>query len=284
MLERDDHWTPPDSLGYSSLRPVRLTAQGKSLIVIMATLVIGAIVLGVFLGRTARRQNQERTMLREQGVTGDATVTRAWIDGSKERQRWIAYRFDYAGRGYTHRVKTPGKIWTGLRQGTAILISFVPSQPSVSHPIGWDGDALPFWLALLIAVMVAGSGFLLLIPVRRETRLLMEGRPAPGRVTGFKKTDKAIQVQYEFRLLNGAIVKGKANRSKPPVEGSPLCVLYDPENPRRNAIYPLSLVRLENAAAGREVVACLLSRALRAGQQSGAHKGRSGPDCRSSIR
>jgi hypothetical protein len=250
MLERDDHWTPPDSLGYSSLRPVRLTALGKFMIVIMAILVIGAIVLGVFLGRKAQRQNQELTMLREQGVTGDATVTRAWIDSSKEQQRWIAYRFDYAGRVYTHGVTTPGKIWRGLRQGATIQISFVPSQPSVSHPIGWGGEALPFWLAFLIAGMVAGPAFLMLILVRRETRLLMEGRPAPGRVTGFRKTDKAIQVQYEFRLLNGAMVKGKTNRSRKPVVGETLCVLYDPENPRRNAIYPLSLVRLENAQRG----------------------------------
>ena len=30
MIERADQWTPPDSLGYSSLRPVRLTSQGQS--------------------------------------------------------------------------------------------------------------------------------------------------------------------------------------------------------------------------------------------------------------
>ena len=29
MIERADQWTPPDSLGYSSLRPVRLTMQGN---------------------------------------------------------------------------------------------------------------------------------------------------------------------------------------------------------------------------------------------------------------
>src|SRR5450432_1250835 len=62
MLERADHWTPPDSLGYSSLRPVRLTGQGKALIGITAALVIGAIVLGVFLGGVARRQAEEQRL------------------------------------------------------------------------------------------------------------------------------------------------------------------------------------------------------------------------------
>ena len=32
MIQRADRWTPPDSLGYSSLRPVRLTSKGKALI------------------------------------------------------------------------------------------------------------------------------------------------------------------------------------------------------------------------------------------------------------
>ena len=29
MIERADHWTPPDGLGYSSLRPVRLTGRAS---------------------------------------------------------------------------------------------------------------------------------------------------------------------------------------------------------------------------------------------------------------
>ena len=87
----------------------------------------------------------------------------------------------------------------------------------------------------------------MLIPLRRQNRLLTEGRPAPGRVTAIKKADKVLVVQYEFRLLNGVVVKGKYNASKVPAADQPLCVLYDPENPRRNALYPLSLVRLENA-------------------------------------
>lgn len=247
MLERADHWTPPDSLGYSSLRPVRLTGQGRALILVTVALVIGAVVLGVFLGGVARRLTDEQRLLRTEGIPADATVTRAWIDAGKERQHWIAYRFEYAGRGYTHRVETPRKIWRGLSKGATVPVRFVPTQPSINHPIAWDAPAFPLWLAGLLAGTLAALSLLLPIPVRRQTRLLAEGRPAPGRVTGFKKTDKAIQVQYEFRLLSGAIAKGKTNASKPPLEGSPLCVLYDPENPRRNALYPLSLVRLENA-------------------------------------
>jgi hypothetical protein len=48
---------------------------------------------------------------------------------------------------------------------------------------------------------------------------------------------------YEFPLLSGAVASGKAGTSaKPPAIGSVICVIYDPESPKRNAVYPLSLV------------------------------------------
>ena len=251
LEESARHWTPPDSLGYSSLRPVRLTGQGKILVAVTGALVIGAMVLGVFLGGVARRKTEEQRLLRTEGIAADATVTRAWTDSGEDRQHWIAYRFDYAGRVYTHRAETPRKIWPGLSKGSTIQVRFVPSRPSISHPIAWNAAAFPLWLAYLVAGAMAALSLLPAIVIRRQSRLLTEGRPAPGRVTGFKRADKAIVVQYEFRLLNGAIAKGRTKRSKPPAEGAPLCVLYDPENPRRNGLYPLSLVRLENALSPR---------------------------------
>jgi hypothetical protein len=251
MLERTDHWTPPDSLGYSSLRPVCLTRQGKALIGLGVVLAIGGVVLGVFLAGVSRRQTEERRLLRTEGLAADATVTRAWIADSKDRQPWIAYRFDYGGRGYVHEVETPRQIWQGLPTGSTIQVRFVPSRPSISHPIAWNAQVLPLWLACLLGATMAALSPLPLIPVRRQTRLLTEGRPAPGRVTAVKRADKFLVVHYEFRLLNGVVAKGKSNASKAPAGDAPLCVLYDPENPRRNGLYPFSLVRLEGATSPR---------------------------------
>ena len=247
MIERADQWIPPDSLGYSSLRPVRLTTTGKALIVAAVTLAIGAMALGVFLGRKVRREAAERALLRDQGIAAEAVVTRVWRGGENNSEHRLTYRFEYGGRTYSRSVGTPVGIWRALAPGADLPVRFVPSRPSMSHPVAWSSKELPLWFPYLLAAMVTVPAFLLPIPVRREARLLAEGRPAPGRVIGFKKTDKSVRVQYEFCLLNGSIAKGKVNRSKPPVEGAPLCVLYDPENPRRNAPYPLSLVRLENA-------------------------------------
>ena len=251
MLESTERWTPPDSLGYSSLRPVCLTRQGKALIGLGVILAIGGVLLGVFLAGVSRRQTGERHRLGTEGLGADATVTRAWIADSKDRQQWIAYRFDYGGRSYTHEVEAPGKIWQGLSAGSTIQVRFVPSQPSISHPIAWNAQALPLWLACLLAGTIAALSPLPLIPLRRQARLLTEGRPAPGRVTAVKKADKFLVVHYEFRLLNGVVVEGKAHANSAPAGDATLCVLYDPENPRRNSLYPLSLVRLEGATSPR---------------------------------
>ena len=80
--------------------------------------------------------------------------------------------------------------------------------------------------------------------LRKQMQLLTEGRPAPGIVTRHRRTKDGTIIRYEFALLNGATAKGRGQTRRPPPIGSRICVLYDPENPRRNAPYPLYLVRL----------------------------------------
>jgi hypothetical protein len=79
-------------------------------------------------------------------------------------------------------------------------------------------------------------------------RLLAEGRPVAGRMTGFRKS-KGLVIRYDFDLPDGTTLKGRAGVCKMPEEGKPLCVLYDKENPRRNALYPLPFVRLDSSSS-----------------------------------
>lgn len=245
------NWTPPDGLGYSSLRPVRLTGGGTAVLAAAALLSIGAVVAGVALGSQARRQSGAQRELQEKGLTTDAVVTRVWRASEEGKQPWVAYRFTSAGREYEKRVKTPRRIWKNLEAGVTIPVRFVPSNPAINHPRGWDGGRVPFWLPYLVFTSLAVLALLTTMPVRNQARLLAEGRPAPGLVTGLKKNDNAVTVMYEFRLLSGAIGKGSGSAGRrPPVQGSSICVLYDPENPRRNSLYPLGLVKLANLHAG----------------------------------
>ena len=99
-----DHWQPPSGLGYGSLRPVRLSAQGKLLIVLAAMILLGSIWLGIFLFRTSRTQLADRALLQEQGVPVTATVTRLWQTQEKDSRRMVTYRFVFEGTAHSRSV------------------------------------------------------------------------------------------------------------------------------------------------------------------------------------
>jgi hypothetical protein len=94
-----------------------------------------------------------------------------------------------------------------------------------------------------VAAFLAAVGGLFTIPLRYQGWLLAEGRPALAVVTRHAKTDKGTVIHYEFTMLSGSQGKGRSGPSRKPLAvGATLCVFYDPDNPRRNAPYPLPLV------------------------------------------
>ncbi|MGA2268405.1 MAG: DUF3592 domain-containing protein [Bryobacteraceae bacterium] len=239
-----ENWKPPDGLGYSGLRPVQLTGGGIALVVVAAALLLGAVAAGIGLGMTASRQGKEHRLLSEQGVNTDARITRLWRSGGKDRQYLVAYRFTVQERAYDMRKKVPSRIWQKLTAGSSLPVRFLPSNPKVNHPSGWNDTPMPPWVPYLVFGGLAAIACLCAIQLRNQMQLLTEGRPAPGIVTGQRRTKDGTVIRYEFVLLNGATAKGRGQSRRPPAIGSQICVLYDPENPRRNAPYPLSLVKL----------------------------------------
>ena len=149
MIERADHWTPPDSLGYSSLRPVRLTTKGKALIVIAVGFVIGAVAVGVLLERKVQREAAERTLLRDQGIVADAVVTRVWRGGDKNSEHRVTYRFEYGGRTYSRSVGTPVRIWRTLAPGADSAGTFCPVEARDQSP----RRLAPEWASVLVSLL-----------------------------------------------------------------------------------------------------------------------------------
>jgi hypothetical protein len=174
-------------------------------------------------------------------------VVELWRASNKEHERRMRYRFMVEGRVFTATTKVPRAIWERLKVGAPLPVQYVPADPAINHPAEWERGATPAWLPFLFGPFFGGLGILMYWAIRRQWRLLGEGRPAPGVVTSVKRTDKAVIVKYEFRLLSGAVQKGRgsaSSRKSFPGVGAVVCVLYDPDNPRRNALYPLQLVRM----------------------------------------
>jgi len=244
-----DHWNPPDGLGYSSLRPVRLTGAGRALQVCAIVMLLAGMVAGFFLDRASRRQNTEARLLAEHGVRTAAQITRVWRTGGSGKNRnaearnRLSYTFEHDGQRYSHSTQAPYNIWRNLQAGQNLEVRYVAERPEISHPVDWGGRPLASWAAYLVGGLLMITAPLFLLPLRRQYMLLAEGRPTPGRITEIKKTDKTMLVKFEFLLLNGATCRGKSQVGKAPKD--PLCVLYEPDNPRRYALYPMSLVKLD---------------------------------------
>lgn len=99
------------------------------------------------------------------------------------------------------------------------------------------------------AVFAGAALYVELIPVRRQRVLLSEGRPAAAVVTKVRKHQgpkggSYREIFYEFPVLAGTKVTGKAVATSPADVGATLTVVYHPEQPKRNRPYPFSLVTL----------------------------------------
>ena len=116
---------------------------------------------------------------------------------------------------------------------------------------GYGPRTLPFWVVPAVPAALMLCVVPIVIALRRQTRLLAEGRPALAKVTKTSKVShgeyNVWRVHYEWTLLNGATRTGRYDKLKnPPAPETLMPILYDRDNPRRHAPYPLSLMHAGN--------------------------------------
>src|SRR5947207_8929734 len=136
-----NNWQPPAELGYSSLRPVRLTAGGYALAVVMVLMVAGGLIGTVLIARQSQRQATQQSMLRAQGVNTEGTVVDVWRASNKERERRVRYRFTVGEQIFTETAKVPRAIWEGLKPGEPLAVRYLPADPAINHPFEWERGA-----------------------------------------------------------------------------------------------------------------------------------------------
>ncbi len=252
LLDLQRKWSAPSELGFSRPRPVKYTPAGRIVLGFACLTVVGALAAGICLGQVAFRDAANSHRLKQEGVVAEGLVTRLWTTRGESSQTWMAYRFVARERNYDARVKLPSRIWNNLKPGAAIPIRYVPSDPGLNCPSFVTRQDLPIWLPFAIGFVIAAGAAAMALVTRRQVRLLAEGRAAPALVTRLSDKvrsphggDHGQKFYYEFAILSGAIAKGHSGPTRrPPEVGSTLCVLYDPDNPAKNAPYPLSLVRV----------------------------------------
>ena len=244
------NWQVPRELRHSAPRLVRLSGSGIFLVIAGAVLALGAVAAAFFLGRESTRQSEEFRRLQGNGRETDARIERLWRTSGEGRRYRVRYRFEAGGSIYTNETNVPRAKWNTLKTGAGLRVRYLPSHPETNHPSGWSKRATSIWLAVLIPGALLVLVMFMAMMLRQQRELLTEGRPAPALVTRIRKVHhshggSATIIHYEFPILSGAIVSGKSSSQRKGVaEGAVLCVVYDPDNPRRSSVYPLELVRV----------------------------------------
>ena len=234
--------TPPDGLERSRPREVRLTSGGKALVATGVVLWLGAIAAFTGMQLERNRQAEQREVFAERSVAGVAEVTRLWRGGGEGKPRMVAYRLDVQGKSYTGQARLGSQEWSRLRVGESIAVRYLPSDPGALRlGAGRGSDGMPVFVPYLVGGALALVAVLLQFVLRSQRQLLSEGRAALARVTKHHRGEHGKSYEYEFTTLAGRKVTGKSGPGKSPAVGSSVWVLYDPDNPRGNAVYPFSL-------------------------------------------
>lgn len=246
LAELQHTFVAPAPLTYSRPRDVTLTGAGRALVALAVLLFVAAIGAGLLLSREAQRQASNSRALVENSVMVTGEVTRLWSSGDNRRR--VEYRFLADGRPYTGRTRMSNERRQTLQVGSPLAVRYVPADPRVHDLGGTPRSGMPTGLPVVVAAILAAFGLLCLAAISWQRRLLTDGRLAPAIVTAHhrQKTSHGTHrsLTFEFSLPSGRVASGKSGTSsKPPVVGSVLCVVYDPDRPTRNRVYPLSLVR-----------------------------------------
>ena len=243
-------WEPPLELQRSTPREVRFTAAGKAAVIGMMLLITAAVVSSALLAAKSRSDEQRWTAWQADAVSTRGEVTGLRKRGSGDDARYyVDYSYQVDKTSYAATGKVRSGEWRRLNKGMALPVFYRGSEPGQSWIAGHEPRGVPSFAPVL-------TGLALLFPVpfvfnalRRQKRLLEEGRAALAKVVTMKKVQRqhhsVYRVRYEFRTLSGGLAKGKAEVNKNvPAEGSEITVLYHPDDPEWNTRYPLSLVRV----------------------------------------
>lgn len=235
----------PPELSMYVPRAVRLSGGGKAVVCIAVGLAIAGLVVPALLWADRERKAGLRARIEREGVRAEAEVVRTGKTREDHPRRFADYR--YGGRG--GRVVFSGKDRREFKPGDAIQIRYLPAEPDKRWVVGYEPRGAPAGALAAVGLSLWLGAALIAVGLRKQWRMLAEGRATIGRIVGIKKSKdsqgrNSYRVEYEIQLLSGAVRRIWSAGDKRSAEGARVAVLYDPENPKRLARYPLSLVRV----------------------------------------
>jgi hypothetical protein len=242
-------WRAPAELQRCTPRPVRLSFAGRAAFAGMLALLAGAVALAVILDLGRERSLALKARLNREGVAAQGRVVSTGMTREEHKRAYIVYSYSAGGMTYQKRVTLHDRDARKFPIGSSVPVRFLPEEPGKSWALGYEPDGIPLLVVILLPPYLAIWAPLLGWMLDSQRRLLSEGRVAEARVAASRKTyaghHAGYKVEYEFQILSGANRRVTISASKkPPQPGASATILYDRENPRRIAVYPLPLVRV----------------------------------------
>lgn len=242
-------WTAPPELTGALPRKTRLSNDGI-VTVMVATVFLLAVIAFVLWGsiQTAKQMAQMAALSRE-GLQTTGEVRRLWHSGPLMTTPWVSYVFTANGVAFTGKSSVPKHLWNGLREAGPLPIRFMHSNPAINHPAAWEGRAnLDRWLlpcAFLVLPFTAFIGTKVMIPLRQDRQLVAGGMPAAGVILKCYGGGRGgWGATYQFRTEDGRLAEGSSSCGNRLEIGSTVCVLYSPQDPKRNHLYSALLYRV----------------------------------------
>ncbi len=246
-------WRIPPELEQPLPRPVRLTGIG----IVQCVFATACILFGLgmcfrVIHDELRREAENASLARslaDEGQETEATVTRLFTGMGHV----VNYQYTVGGRSFSRGAFMTAEHWQSLQIGSPLTIRYLPSDPHQSYPESDSPDSQTHWsmvlpLAGMALFFMFSFAYVQLSAVLPKRRLLTRGRPARGIVTRCKDGNRGRRsgyfLYYEFQLPDGGQGQGKKFSGQPLAEGSTVTVLYNPDRPRRNTLYPMETVRL----------------------------------------
>jgi hypothetical protein len=230
--------TCPSELRGSLPRKVQLNSANAPAMAVAVALCLG--IGGIAFGFDCYSNSKEiehRTVLRREGrdTIGKVTATHAG-HGSPT----VSYAFKVDEGYYSGKAELPDYRLI-LHESDPIAVRYLPTDPTVNHPADWEWsglvimDLIPQAFVLFFAIM----GVVPLVALFRDRKLAREGRRAKGVVINCSPVKTEFRVEYEFRTADGVPVTGRTSVSDEYGSGARVWVLYLPQKPQRNSMYPL---------------------------------------------
>lgn len=227
-----------DEINAAIPRSVYLSADGQTpLQVLLGILVFGLICVAA-ISYFVVQDKHTADALQRGGREVTASVTK--IVHPRRSGDYVYYTFLFDGTIYHGGATISDFQAMRVRVGDQLPIQFLPSNPYVNHPSGWDWWGFGQIIAYGWSLMVVGLGVKGLISLYLRRKLGRMGWVTEAKVIACAPKGSRFRVDYVFSTEDGTECDGANEYSydEYPYDAK-IRIIYLRHNPKQNDTYPL---------------------------------------------